>query len=242
MRITFDRPDRHNAQTPATWAALAAVGDDLPEGIRVVVLSGNGPSFSAGLDRRMFVEGIPGEPSLMDLAALPEPEVDAAIAHFQRAFTWWRERPVVTIAAVQGHAIGAGFQLALACDLMIVTHGASLSMKEIQLGLVPDLAGTLPLVNAVGYQRALEACLTGRPISGTEAVDIGLALACVPDDDLAQATDDLVAAITTAMPNATKAVLELIRGAQGRTLAAQTAAERRAQYGRITELAALMEG
>jgi enoyl-CoA hydratase/carnithine racemase len=94
----------------------------------------------------------------------------------------------------------------------------------------------------VGYQRALEICLTGRSISGTEAVDIGLALTCVEDDELAQATDDLVAAITTAMPNATKAVLDLIRGAQGRTLAAQTAAERREQYGRITELAALMEG
>jgi len=242
LRVTLDRPDKHNAQTPATWAALAALGDDLPEGTRVVLLSGNGPSFSAGLDRRMFVEGIPGEPSLMELAKSSADEVDGIIANFQRAFTWWRERPVVTIAAVQGHAIGAGFQLALACDLMLVEQSASLIMKEIQLGLVPDLAGTLPLVRAAGYQRALEICLTGRPVSGEEAVDAGIALACVPDDELVGAADDLIAAITTAMPNATTAVLELIRGAHGRTLAEQTAAERRAQFGRITELAALMEG
>ena len=242
LRVTLDRPDKHNAQTPATWAALAALGDDLPEGTRVVLLSGNGPSFSAGLDRRMFVEGIPGEPSLMELAKSSAEEVDDTIANFQRAFTWWRERPVVTIAAVQGHAIGAGFQLALACDLMLVEQSASLSMKEIQLGLVPDLAGTLPLVRAAGYQRALEICLTGRPVSGEEAVDAGIALACVPDGELVGAADDLIAAITTAMPNATTAVLELIRGAHGRTLAEQTAAERRAQFGRITELAALMEG
>jgi enoyl-CoA hydratase/carnithine racemase len=242
LRVILDRPDKHNAQTPATWEALTALGDDLPEGIRVVVLSGNGPSFSAGLDRRMFAEGIAGEPSLIDLAGKPADEVDGVIAHFQRAFTWWRERPVVTIAEVHGHAIGAGFQLALACDIMLVGHSALLTMKEIQLGLVPDLAGTLPLIRAVGYQRALELCLTGRSVSGQEAADLGIALACVNDDELAAATEDLVAAITAAAPHATTAVLELLRGAPGRTLAEQTAAERRAQYGRITELAALMEG
>lgn len=242
LRVTLDRPDKHNAQTPATWEALAALGDDIPEPCRVIVLSGAGPSFSAGLDRRMFVEGLPEQPSLMELASKPADEVDGTIAHFQRAFTWWRERPVVTIASVHGHAIGAGFQLALACDLMIVSRTASLSMKEIQLGLVPDLAGTLPLTQAVGYQRALELCLTGRPVSGEEAAAIGLAVACVDDDALAGATDDLVAGIVAAMPHATTAVLELLRGARGRSLAEQTAAERRAQFGRITELAALMEG
>lgn len=208
----------------------------------MVLLTGNGRSFSAGLDRRMLVEGLPEAASLLDLAKSEPAEVSETIAEYQRAFTWWRERPVVTIAAVQGHAIGAGFQLALACDLMIVSRSASLSMKEIQLGLVPDLAGTLPLVHAVGPQRALELCLTGRAVSGTEAAEIGLALACVEDDQLAGAADDLVAAITSAMPNATRAVLELLRDAPGRTLAEQTLAERTAQIARISELAALMEG
>jgi enoyl-CoA hydratase/carnithine racemase len=239
--VRLDRPDKHNAQTPATWSALAALGDDLPEGIRVVILSGAGPSFSAGLDRRMFVEGLPGEPSLVALAEQESAAVEDVIAGYQRAFTWWRERPVVTIAAVQGHAIGAGFQLALACDFMVVEASASLSMKEIQLGLVPDLAGTLPLVRAVGYQRALELCLTGRAISGDEAAAIGLAITAVPEGQAGPAADDLAAGITAAAPNATSAVLELIRGAHGRTLAEQTAAERAAQYGRITELAALMQ-
>ena len=85
-------------------------------------------------------------------------------------------------------------------------------MKEIQLGLVPDLGGTLPLRQAVGYQRALEICLTGRKVTGTEAAELGMALACVEDDELSGATDDLVAAIVAAMPNATTAVLELLQG------------------------------
>lgn len=242
MRVVLDRPERRNSQTPQVWEALAALGDDLDEGVRVVVLSGNGPSFSAGLDRALL-EGDPSDPaSLIALADADQEQFDATVADYQRAFTWWRERPVVTIAAVHGHAIGAGFQLALACDLMVVTRSAQLQMREIALGLVPDLAGTWPLTRAVGQARALELCLTGRSVSGEEAATIGLALACVEDDQLGAATEDLVAAIITAMPNATTAVLELLRGAAHRTPGEQQAAERRAQYGRISELAALMRG
>ncbi len=190
----------------------------------------------------MFAEGIPGERSLADLALVDDAEFDAAIADFQRAFTWWRERPVVTVAAVQGHAIGAGFQLALACDLMIVSEDAQLAMREVNLGLVPDLAGTWPLVQAVGQRRALELCLTGRAVSGPEAADIGLALACVGDDELDGAAEDLGGALTAAMPGATSAVLELLRGAAVRTHAEQIVAERGAQRGRILELAELLKG
>lgn len=242
LRVTLDQPDRRNAQTPATWRALAALGEDLPETARVVILSGTAPAFSAGLDRRMFAEGIEGEPSLATLAFLDDAAFDAQIAEYQRAFTWWRRKPVVTIAAVAGHAVGAGFQLALACDLMVVAESAKLSMKEVQLGLVPDLAGTWPLTQAVGPRRALEICLTGRPVSGREAAEIGLALACVEDDALKSTADDLAGAIIAAAPGATAEVLDLLRGVSGRDHQEQCAAERKAQRARISELAALMNG
>ena len=242
MRVVLDRPDRRNAQTPQMWEALAALGDDLDPAVRAVVLSGNGSSFSAGLDRALLAPPEPDTTTLAGMAELPAAQFDAAVAGFQRGFTWWRERPVVTIAVVHGHAIGAGFQLALATDLMIVGESASLQMKEVQLGLVPDLAGTAPLVAAVGPMRALEICLTGRAVSGAEAAAMGLALACVPDAELPTAVDDLLAALLAPMPGATTAVLELLRGAVGREPQEQRAAERQAQYGRITELLQLMRG
>lgn len=242
MRVILDRPDRHNAQTPQMWHALAALGDDLDEGVRVVILSGNGPSFSAGLDRSLLTPPEPGKTTLAGMAEMPEPDFDAEVESFQRAFTWWRERPVVTIAAVHGHAIGAGFQLALAADLMVVADSASFSMREIQLGLVPDLAGTSPLVTAVGRMRALELCLTGRIVTGTEAAQIGLALQSVPEAELPAVVDELAGMILAAMPNATTAVLELVRGALQRDPASQRAAERAAQYERINELLVLMKG
>lgn len=86
---------------------------------------------------------------------------------------------------VQGHAIGAGFQLALAADLRIVADDVQLAMRETSLGLVPDLAGTRTLVDLVGYARALEICMTGRFVGATEAVDSGLASMAVAPEDLA---------------------------------------------------------
>ena len=102
--------------------------------------------------------------------------LDAAIAGFQEAFTWWRRPDLVSVAAVQGHAVGAGFQLALACDVRVVADDVQLAMREPSLGLVPDLVGTWPLVQAVGYSRALEICLSGRWVGADEAVAIGIAL------------------------------------------------------------------
>ncbi|MGZ6341189.1 MAG: enoyl-CoA hydratase/isomerase family protein, partial [Candidatus Limnocylindrales bacterium] len=169
--VTLVRPERRNAQTPGTWWALARIGRLLlGSDVRVVVLRGEGASFSAGLDQAMFgPEGVPGEPNLATLAALDAATLDQAIATFQEAFTWWRDDRVISVAAVQGHAVGAGFQLALACDLRILAEDARLSMRETSLGLVPDLGGTKPLVDLVGYARALEICVTGRWVQAAEA-------------------------------------------------------------------------
>ncbi|MGZ5402688.1 MAG: enoyl-CoA hydratase/isomerase family protein, partial [Aeromicrobium sp.] len=135
LTITLNRPEARNAQTPAMWRALADVGAGIDPAIRVVVLKGAGESFSAGLDRRMLSpEGIEGEPTFLTTAQLDDAGFDAQIAEYQEGFTWWRNPQFVSIAAVQGHAIGAGFQLALACDIRIVADDVRLNMKETALG------------------------------------------------------------------------------------------------------------
>ncbi|MGB9375112.1 MAG: enoyl-CoA hydratase/isomerase family protein [Jiangellales bacterium] len=239
--VRLVRPEARNAQTPATWRALAAVGELLAPDVRVVVLSAEGASFSAGLDRRMLDgSGVPGEPALADLARMPAAQLDATIEEYQQGFTWWRESPAVTIAAVQGHAVGAGFQLALACDLMICADDAQLAMRETSLGLVPDLGGTAPLLDAVGYGRALEICATGRWVRAAEAADLGIAQAVVPAAALASSVDDLVAALLAAPAGALVATKRLLGGARGRSRAEQRTAERAEQGQRLAELARLL--
>lgn len=238
LTVTLDRPEARNAQTPATWRALAAVGAALHDDVRVVVLGGAGPSFSAGLDRAMFTpEGIAGEPSFLDLARLSATELDAVIAEFQRGFTWLRDPRVISVAAVQGHAVGAGFQLALACDLRVVADDVQLAMRETSLGLVPDLTGTAPLVRAVGEARALEICVTGRFIGAEEAVVSGLASLAVPRAELEGAVADLVVALTAPDAGAVRDTKAVLHGAALRDEWDQYAVERAGQARRLAALA-----
>ncbi|GAA3101339.1 enoyl-CoA hydratase/isomerase family protein [Streptosporangium carneum] len=235
--ITLDRPDRRNAQTFATWSALARIGDTLPQQVRVVVVRGEGPSFSAGIDLRMFTpEGIPGEGSFAASARLDEATFEQQIAQAQRGFLWLRRPDVVSIAAVHGHAIGAGFQLALACDLRVLAEDAQLCMKEPALGLVPDLTGTKPLVDLVGPARAVEICLTARVVGAREAATIGLAELVVAPEDLAGAVSDLAAALLATDRGAATATKRLLQAARERTLEEQSAAERREQVARVRAL------
>jgi enoyl-CoA hydratase/carnithine racemase len=236
--VVLAAPERRNAQLPATWRALVAVGEAVRAGApRVVVLSAEGPSFSAGLDRAMFTGQVPGEPGLPQLAALDDAAVDAQIVSYQDAFTWWREVDALTVAAVQGHAVGAGFQLALACDLRVVADDVAFAMKETTLGLVPDLAGTSPLVEALGYARALEICVSGRPVGAAEAVASGLAVSAVPADALGATVDALVSSLVAAPAAAATATKHLLAGAPSRSPQEQRAAERAAQRDRLRELA-----
>ncbi|QBI54667.1 enoyl-CoA hydratase/isomerase family protein [Streptomonospora litoralis] len=240
--VTLARPERRNAMTGRTWRALAHVGQRLPSSVRIVVITGEGPSFSAGIDLAMFRPGgVEGETSLMDRIAdgsADEAELDAVIAEYQEGFRWLRRPDVVTVAAVRGHAIGAGLQLALSCDLRILADDAQLCMKEPALGLVPDLTGTKPLVEAVGPNRAMELCLTARTVGADEARELRLAELVVAGDQLDGAVADLVAALQAVPREAAAATKELLQGAAGRTLDEQAAAERRAQAGRLRALAA----
>ncbi|MFE7777511.1 enoyl-CoA hydratase/isomerase family protein [Streptomyces sp. NPDC057445] len=240
--VTLTNPAKRNAQSPALWRALTEAGRSLPGSVRVVVLRGEGKSFSAGLDRQAFTpEGFDGEPSFIDLARGSDEELDAVIAEYQEAFTWWRRNDIVSIAAVQGHAIGAGFQLALACDLRIAAQDVQFAMRETGLGLVPDLTGTHPLVSAVGYARALEICATGRFVQAEEAERIGLANLVVPVGELDASVRDLAAAMLAAPRDAVIETKALLRGAQERTYEEQRTAERAAQARRLRDLAGLAD-
>jgi enoyl-CoA hydratase/carnithine racemase len=237
--LTLCRPDVLNAQTPAMWRAMVQFSRALPADTRVVVVRGEGRAFSAGLD--LSIAGGTGDESFRELTALAPEACAELIAEFQAAFTWLHRPDIISIAAVRGHAIGAGFQLALACDLRVLADDASLAMAEVTLGLVPDLAGTKRLVDLVGYARALEICVTGRRLSAGEAERLGLATMVVPAGDLDGAVRDLTAAILAGNRDAVIEIKALLAGAGGRSHADQQRAEREAQTRRLRDLAGVGE-
>ena len=233
--MTLCRPDVLNAQTPAMWDALRDIGRDLPGDVRVVVVRGEGRAFSAGLDSRVRC---PGLPRRARLAAAGRGRRRGSPA-YQEGFTWLH-RPDIVIASrrCRGHAIGAGFQLALACDLRVLAEDAQLSMAEVTLGLVPDLAGTKRLVELVGYARALEICVTGRRIDADEALRLGLATVVVPGDELdARGRRPGRRRSSPAPRDAVVEIKALLAGAAERSAAEQQRAEREAQVRRIRDLA-----
>ena len=247
--LTLCRPAALNALTAGMFAELRAIGSDLPGDVRVVVVRGEGRAFCAGIDLALIGAdpgadrgagggaGLGAGSGLAEIADLPPAEADARIQRFQAAFDWLRRPDLVSVAAVRGFAIGAGLQLALACDLRILADDARLAMAETSHGLVPDLGGTRRLVELVGYARALELCLTGRQVRAEEAERIGLATEIAPADRLDEAVRALVAAVLRAPRDAVVEVKALLAAASLRDFSAQEAAERAAQLRRIADLA-----
>ncbi|WP_033340391.1 enoyl-CoA hydratase/isomerase family protein [Catenuloplanes japonicus] len=229
--VTLCRPDVLNAQTPDMWRTLRNFSRELTGDVRVVLVQGEGRAFSAGLDRAVLTGT-----DFTDLAALPDDEAATRIAFFQDAFTWLRRPDLITIAAVQGHAIGAGFQLALNCDLRILADDAKLTMAEVTLGLVPDLGGTKRLVELIGYARALELCVTGRRVPASEAATLGLANLVVPAADLTSAARDLAAAVLSSNRDAVIEIKALLSGAADRSYPDADRAERESQVRRLKSL------
>ncbi len=171
--VRLDRPDKLNALDPDMFSALVETADALSKdnSVRAVVLSGEGESFCAGLDFMSFM-ALAESDSAPDLTATAPDR----ITHFaQQAVFGWTELPVPVIAAVQGHALGGGIQLALGADIRIVHPDAKMSVLEIRWGLIPDMTGTQALVDLVGPDVAKELTFTGRPVSGVEAKELGLA-------------------------------------------------------------------
>lgn len=193
--LRLNRPDMHNAQQPSLWRELRRVGADLLDDATVncVVVLGNGPSFSSGLDRRALAEGamtpyeFTGDERDRDRGSFETYDINAA----QEAFRWLADGPFLTVAGLHGFVLGAGAQLALACDLRIVADDTQFALPETDLRFLPDMGATATLPRIVGYSRALELILTARRIDAAEMAALGLATSVVPADLLESAVDAL---------------------------------------------------
>ncbi len=230
--VRLNRPDKRNALDREMFVALVDTADALAKNstVRCVVLSGEGQSFCAGLDFSSFQGMADDDDSnrpAVDLAATQE----GRITHFaQQACYGWTELPVPVIAALSGHALGGGIQLALACDLRIVAPGTKMSVLEIRWGLIPDMTGTQSLVNLVGLDVAKELTFTGRMVEADEAVQLGLATRLADDPRehaLAMATE-----IAQRSPHAIRAAKRLFNQAAKVSVADGFAAER-AEIGQL---------
>lgn len=185
--VRLNRPEKRNALDGAMFSAIAAAGERLKTepGLRAVVLSGEGPSFCAGLDFASF-QAMAGGGGVADGDGNPAAMDPGRITHLGQQVAWvWQEVPVPVIAAVHGHALGGGIQIALGADLRIVHPDAQLSVREVHWGLVPDMTGTLMLSRLVRPDVAKELTFTARTVSGREAFELGLAtrLSDTPLDD-----------------------------------------------------------
>ncbi|HEY5979214.1 MAG TPA: enoyl-CoA hydratase/isomerase family protein [Microlunatus sp.] len=230
--VRLTRPEVRNAQTMATWASLARAAELIGErsDVSVVVLRGAGKDFSAGLDLRMLRGSVPAsEGDLRGLLIKDDAEIEQAIAGFQRGFSCWRDLPAIVVAVVVGHAVGAGFQLALAADLRVVSDDAVLVMAESRLGLVPDLGGTGRLVEIVGYARALEICATAGPLDAIRAEQLGLANVVLAKADLEAGVDRYLDALLGVDPLVSRAIKTVMASAASSTPVDQLGVERAAQ-------------
>ncbi len=193
--IVLDRPDRLNAVNPALASSFPAAIDEAAadDAVRVVVVTGAGRAFCAGLDLR--------DPAMLGARTLGE-RLDP-LAWVGRWVLAVRrcEKPVV--AAINGAAVGAGFGLALACDLRVLADSATLAAGYVRRGLSPDAGVTYFLPRLIGAARAADVILTGRDVDAAEAERIGLATAVVPADALgryvAEYADRLAGASATAV-------------------------------------------
>ncbi len=233
--VTLCRPDVLAARAPATWTVLGGYGRDLPGDVRIVIVRGGCRDCFAGPGGAATPTDVDG--FLGTLSRLPAVEVERRLASAQQAVGWLRRPDLVSIAAAGGRIAGAGLQLVLACDLRVLADDAEFVAAEAGFGLVPGLGGTKRLVELVGYARALEICVTGRPIRAADAERFGLATTVVPADRLDAAARELAATVLAASRDAVVEVKALLAAASGRSFPEQEAAERAAQARRIADLA-----
>ena len=174
--VRLNRPEKMNALSQDMFAAISAAGDAIAArgDVRVVVLSGNGRAFCAGLDMGSF-QGMAGGQGAGAAPVRLEPTAERPENHAQRPAMVWKRLAVPVIAAVHGVAFGGGLQVALGADIRIVAADTRMSVMEIKWGLIPDMGLTQTLVDNVRLDVAKELTFTGRIVQGEEAVKLGLA-------------------------------------------------------------------
>lgn len=222
--VTLARPEAHNGLDWGMIDGLLAAQRRLSEleGLRVVVLAGEGESFCAGLDMAAIMAEPGRVPSLI--------EADAAdgINPVQRLALGWREAGLPVIAALQGHVYGGGLQIALGADIRVVHPAARLGLLELLWGIIPDMGIS---VTGAGLRGDVlrELAWSGRKVGGEEAVALGLATR-LAEEPLAAARES-AAAIAGHSPKAVAAWGELLERAPGLEVRERLALEARLQSG-----------
>jgi enoyl-CoA hydratase len=221
--LTLSDPDRRNAMTAEMGAHLSGALVELAarDDVRAVVLTGAGPAFSGGGDLAL----------LEDKAARAKAGEDQAgsMRRFYDVFLSVVRAPFPVLAAVNGHAVGAGACVAIACDLAVVSTDAKIGFNFVRLGIHPGMGGSWTLPRLVGPQRAAELLYTGRLVTGEEAAGYGMALEAVPATQVLPRTLELAAAIARGAPQPVRQLKQSLAGAGGRTLDQQLDVEAAAQ-------------
>jgi enoyl-CoA hydratase/carnithine racemase len=247
VTLTLNDPERRNAMSEAMGRAFAARCERLEHDgrVRAVILAGAGRAFSAGGDLDMLERLT--EQSHADPQG-SRPQVSAFMRAYYELFLAVRRIPVPTIAALHGHAIGAGLGVALGCDVRLVAREARLGLNFVRLGLHPGMGSTWTLPRLVGASLAAELLYTGRLVDGEEAARIGLASRALPAAEIPGAARALAAEIASNAPLAVRGTRRSLRESESNDLAAQLGVEADEQAGcyagdDIREgLAALREG
>jgi enoyl-CoA hydratase/carnithine racemase len=203
--VTLTRGDKMNAVDPAMAEAIVAAGTSLIDNadIRAVVLSGEGKSFCAGLDVASFAAFAATDP---EARIMPRSHGDANL--MQQVALVWRAVPVPVIAALQGVAFGAGFQLALGADIRIAAPDTRVAVMEMKWGLVPDMGGMILLPQLTRSDIIRRMTYTAEPIDAKQALDWGL-ITELADDPLAAARS-MATTIAGKSPSAMRAAKRLI--------------------------------
>ncbi len=224
--LRLARPERLNSFTTEMWAELRELGAELrgdPD-LRALVVIGEGRAFSSGIDTTMFTggavsgDGLEGGPPASPREPASEDPVVDSILQGQDSYTWLEEAPFATIAAVRGYALGAGLQLALACDLRVIAEGTKVGLLEFKYGIIPDLGGTQRLPRLVGAAKAKELIFTATQIDADEALRIGLVERVVTDAELEPTVRDLAATIAAQPPLAVQAAKRAVNAASTLTV------------------------
>ncbi len=222
--VRLNRADKRNALDDALFQSLAAAGEALKTlpALRVVVLSGEGESFCAGLDFGSFKGMSQRDGSTSTIGTMVS---DDAITHLAQQVCWvWQEVPVPVIVALRGHALGGGMQIALCADIRIAHPGTQLSVRETFWGLIPDMTGTLMLSHLVRPDVARDLVYTARILPADEGYALGLVTHLAEDPLLAAQT--LAAEIAGRSPDAVRAAKRLLTRKLKAEAAEQFAAER----------------